>query len=399
MDMTRRQIGEGVFSVGAADPGRKLFDALVPLPDGTSYNSYLVRGSEKTALLDAVDPSKMDELFGNLGDVPELDYVVAHHAEQDHSGGLPALLERFPNARLVATARAKGMLMDLLPLAEDRILAVADGDRLSLGDKTLHFIHWPWVHWPETMVSYLPEDRLLFTCDLFGSHLATNDPHGLDEARITRAAKRYFAEIMMPFRAMIQKNMDKLNGLEIDMIAPSHGPVHDQPARIVAAYRAWVSDTPRNAVVLPFVSMHGSTRLMAQHLASALADRGVGVEMFDLEVADIGEMAAALIDAATLVIGAPTVLGGPHPSAAAAAYLVRALRPPLKFAAVIGSYGWGAKALEQLVETLSALKMEVLPAVVSRGTPKPVDLGALDDLAGTIAARHGDLGLLARPRG
>ncbi len=173
--MQARKVREGVYWLGAIDWNRRLFDALIPLPDGTSYNAYLVRGSEKTALLDTVDPSKQDQLFAQLAGVDRLDYLVAHHAEQDHSGAIPAVLEKYPEARLLCSPKAKSMLIDHLRLPEERIHTVEDGESLALGDKTLRFIHTPWVHWPETMVSYLPEERILFSCDFFGSHLATSD--------------------------------------------------------------------------------------------------------------------------------------------------------------------------------------------------------------------------------
>ncbi|MBM4467252.1 MAG: MBL fold metallo-hydrolase, partial [Chloroflexi bacterium] len=249
--MKTRKMREGIYWLGAVDWDRRLFDSLIPLPDGTSYNAYLIQGSEKTALLDTVDPPMTDVLMFQLESVPRIDYVVAHHAEQDHSGTIPQVLEKYPNARVVTTPRGKGMLMDHLLVPEGKFITVEDGETLSLGDRTLEFIHTPWVHWPETMVTYLPEERILFSCDFFGSHLATTDLYVTDEARVYEAAKRYYAEIMMPFRKIIQKNLEKIGGREIELIAPSHGPIYDRPAFIVDAYRDWVSEEPKNVVVLP----------------------------------------------------------------------------------------------------------------------------------------------------
>ncbi len=185
--------------MGAVDWDRRLFDSLMPLPDGTSYNAYLIQGSEKTALLDAVDPTMENVLLSQLESVENIDYLIAHHAEQDHSGAIPRVLEKYKNAKVVATKLGKKMLMDHLPIPEERFVTVGDGETLSLGDKTLEFIHTPWVHWPETMCTYLREEKILFTCDFFGSHLATSDLYVTDEARAYEAAKRYYAEIMMPF--------------------------------------------------------------------------------------------------------------------------------------------------------------------------------------------------------
>ena len=217
----KRLIRDNVFWLGAADWSRRLFDALIPLPDGTSYNAYLVRGKDKTALLDTVDPSKSDILMSQLSDVSRLDYLVAHHAEQDHSGTIPLVLAKYPEARVLATEKGKSMLVDHLHIPVERIDAVADGQTLPLGDKTLEFIHTPWVHWPETMCTYLAEDRILFSCDFFGSHYATTDLYVQDREAIYEAAKRYYAEIMMPFRAAIRKNLEKIASKQIDLIAPS----------------------------------------------------------------------------------------------------------------------------------------------------------------------------------
>jgi flavorubredoxin len=289
--------------VGAVDWDRRLFDSLIPLPDGTSYNSYLVQGSEKTTLIETVDPTMQSVLFENLAQlgIERLDYIVTNHAEQDHSGTLPIVLGRFPEAKVVCTPKCKPMLVDLALATEERIITVEDGETLSLGDKTLEFIHAPWVHWPETMLTYLPEAKILFSCDLFGSHLATTDV------------------IMMPFRTSIQKHLARLKNYAIDIIAPSHGPAHDRPQFIYEAYTDWAADMPKNIVVLPYVSMHGSTLKMVEHLVDALVRRGVKVELFDLSVADVGKLAEALVDAATIVIGVPTVHVGPHPNVAHAA--------------------------------------------------------------------------------
>ena len=178
--MNSREIRPGVFSVGAVDWDRRIFDELIPLPEGTSYNSYLVKGSTATALIDTVDPTKEVELLSHLDElkVDRIDYLIANHAEQDHSGVIPRILIRYPSAKVITTPRGKELLMLLLRIPEERIATVQDRETLSLGDRTLEFIHAPWVHWPETMLTYLREERVLFTCDLFGSHFATSDLRG-----------------------------------------------------------------------------------------------------------------------------------------------------------------------------------------------------------------------------
>ena len=393
--MKPREIKRGVYWVGAIDWDRRLFDALIPLPDGTSYNAYLIQGSQKTALIDTVDPTMKEVLIEHLNElkVKSIDYVVANHAEQDHSGTIPQVLEKYPQAKVLCTPKCKDMLTSLLMVPEEKFKTVADKETISLGDRTLEFIYAPWVHWPETMLTYLREDKILFPCDFFGSHLATTDLYVTDEGQVYEAAKRYYAEIMMPFRTHIEKNLEKIKDYEIDIIAPSHGPMHDKPEFIIKAYNSWVFDKPKNIVVLPYISMHGSTGQMVAYFVEALAERGVTVKQFDLTVTDIGKLATALVDAATVVIGTPTILIGPHPNVVYAAFLANALRPKARFVSIIGSYGWGGKTVEQLAAMIPNLKVEVLAPVLCKGLPREADFKALDNLAATIAQKHKEEGL------
>ena len=390
-----KELKPDVYFVGAIDWDRRLFDELIPLPEGTSYNSYLVKGSEKTVLLDSVDPLKTEVLIDNLVrlGVDKLDYIVAHHVEQDHSGAIPDILLLYPDAKVLANPKCRDMLVSHLHIEADQVITVEDGETVSLGDKTLQFIYTPWVHWPETMSTYLQEDRILFSCDFFGSHLATSSLFVPDEAEVYQCAKRYYAEIMMPFRRPIANNLKKLEDLDIDMIAPSHGPVYDRPALIIDAYKEWISDDVKNEVVLAYVSMHDSTRRMVDYFGDAIMERGIILKRFNLTDVDLGELAMSLVDAATVVIGSPTVLVGPHPKAAYAAMLTNVLRPKTRFATIIGSYGWAGKMAEQLTGMLGNLKVELLEPVVRKGLPTEEDYLALDDLAEKILAKHREIGI------
>jgi flavorubredoxin len=390
--MTKRRFKDGIDWVGAIDWDRRLFDSLIPTPDGTSYNAWLVRGTDKVALLDTVDETKSHELMAQIADEPRIDYVVSHHAEQDHSGTIPRILARYPEAEVLCTPRAVGMLGDLLEIPADRCRGVADNETLDLGGRTLRFMHMPWVHWPETMVSYLEEDRILFSCDLFGSHLATADLI-VSHDRILEPAKRYYAEIMMPFRAPIQKHLDRLAELDIDAIAPSHGPAHSDSLFIQSAYREWIGAKPADRVIVPFVSMHGSTARMVEALLAGLSARGISAEPFNLTVTDLGKLAIALVDAATIVLASPVFLNGPHPLVVSAAYLADALRPKALHAAFLGSGSWGGKIADSLQPFLSHLKVEVLGSVQAKGLPKQEDMAAIEALAETILTRHRALGL------
>jgi flavorubredoxin len=394
--MTIREIKKDIFTVGSIDWDRKLFDELIPLPDGTTYNSYLIKGSEKTALIDTVDPTKELELFDNLNrlGIKHIEYLISHHGEQDHSGSIPKVLEHYPMAKVVTNAKCKDFLIDLLLIPEDKFITIKDGETLSLGDRTLEFIFAPWVHWPETMLTYLREEKILFTCDLFGSHLASSDLYALDEPMVYESAKRYFAEIMMPFRNNIKKHLERLSKYEINVIAPSHGPAYNSPEFIINAYKDWVSDNVKNEVVIPYVSMHGSTRKMVDYFVDALMQRNIRVKPFNLTRTDLGELAKSLVDTATVVIGTPTVLVGPHPAAVYAAFLANALRPKTRFASVIGSYGWGGKMLETITGMLTNLKVELLQPVIIKGYPKKDDFEALNRLADDILKKHKELKLL-----
>jgi len=385
-----RQIKSNIYSVGVIDWDRRLFDELIPLPDGTSYNSYLIKGTEKIALIDTVDPTKQHELIENLKElrIDKIDYIVTNHAEQDHSGALPKILSIYKNARVVTNKKCKDMLINLLLIPENKFITVNDRVTISLGDKTLEFIYAPWVHWPETMLTYLKEDKILFSCDLFGSHFATSEIFVTDEAKVYESAKRYYAEIMMPFRRTIKKNLEKIKDLDIEIIATSHGPIYDKPEFIINAYKEWISDDVKNEVIIPYVSMHGSTKKMVDYLVNALMKRDINVKPFNLTVTDIGELAISLVDAATIVIASPTVLVGPHPSVVYATYLANALRPKTKFVSIIGSYGWGGKMVKKLSDMISNLKVEIIEPVVIKGFPKEDDFKELDRLVDDILRKH-----------
>ncbi len=380
--MAVRQLSKDVFSVGAIDWDRQIFDELIPLPDGTSYNAYLLRGRVKTVLIDAVDPAKQKELFLNLNelDISSLDFVVANHAEQDHSGAIPAVLERYPMAEVITNPKCKGFLMDLLHIPEEKFIEVHDGEELDLGGMTLKFIYTPWVHWPETMSTYLQEEKILFSCDFFGSHRAASNLYVEDECKVLQDAKRYYAEIMMPFRQQIKKNLEKLSLLAIDKIAPSHGPVYDRPSLIIDAYRDWVSDSVNKKVVIAYVSMHGSTQRIVDVLTSNLIKKGMTVVPVNLSVSDVGQFAMELVDAGALVFASPYVLAGMHPAVVYAAYLTNALRPKAKVVASVFSYGWGGRGAEQLRNMLSSLRAEFFEPVLIRGNMLDKDAGLLGDI-------------------
>ena len=395
--MATIKIKEDVFYVGANDWDRRLFDELIPLPEGTSYNSYLIKGSEKTALIDTVDPAKARILYEHLAalNVDRIDYVIPNHGEQDHSGMIPGILEKFPMAKVVTNVKCKDFLKDLLLIDDEKFVVINEGDTLSLGNRTLQFFMTPWVHWPETQVTYLKEHKILFSCDFFGSHLATSDIFVRNEYDVYQNAKRYFAEIMMPFRTQIKKNIEKVETLDIDMIAPSHGPIYNNPKFIIDAYKDWISDNVKKEVIIPYVSMHESTLEMVNYVVDSLIEKGMNVKPFNLSRTDIGELAMSLVDASTVILGSPMVLAGPHPLAANAAFLVNMLRPKTRFLGIMGSFGWGGKIVEHLktilTNMITNINIEVFEPVFIKGFPKKDDFSKLDKLVADIIEKNNSL--------
>jgi flavorubredoxin len=388
--MVPRKINDGTYTVGAIDWDRTLFDALIPLPHGTSYNSYLVNGSDKTALIDTVDPTKLDVLLSNLDSLKteKIDYIISNHAEQDHSGSIPALLQRYPMAKLVTNKKAQDMLLPLLDIPSEKIELIEDRQTLSLGSKTLQFIFAPWVHWPETMFTYLVEEKLLFSCDLFGAHLASSELYASQNENSLREAKRYYAEIMMPYGGRIVKHLETLKEFQIELIAPSHGLIYDNPAEILTAYQQWVSGDLKNEVVIIYVTMHGSTEKLVYRLTDELVNRDITVTPFNTVTADLGDIALSLVDAKTIIIASPAYLMGPHPNLAYVAYLINTLKPRTKHIGIMGSFGWGNKMVNQLTDMLNNLTVEYLPPLLVKGDPGPEEYEQLITLAENINQLH-----------
>ncbi|MHC1597469.1 MAG: FprA family A-type flavoprotein [Methermicoccaceae archaeon] len=380
------RLADGVHWVGVKDWNRRSFDALVPLPEGTSYNAYIVEGG-KRALIDTTNPGFEEVLARNVNAVcgfDAIDYVVMNHAEPDHAGAIAYVLERCERAKLIATEKGAKMASMMYGVPEDRMVVVHTGDTLELGTKTLRFIEAPWVHWPETMLTYLEEDKILFPCDFFGCHT----PRGMydDEVEdIISLAKRYFGEIMMPFRKMTKKALESVMGLDVRMIAPSHGPIYRNPSRILDAYARWTEGYTKEKVIVVYVSMWGSTERMVDVMVDTLLSRGVQVCVYNLATADIGDVACELVDSRGIVLGTPTVLGGMHPVAFYGAHLTRVLRPPIEYGVMLSSYGWGGGAVRQASDVLSHTSIDVLGIIEVNGPPSDSDLTRVKELGELLA--------------
>ena len=387
--MAIKEILADIYFIGTIDWDRRLFDELIPLPDGTSYNSYLIKNQKEGLLIDTVDPSKKKEFFQNIKEsqVEKISYIIAQHAEQDHAGCIRDVLNMFPGCKVITNRKCQELLIDELHLEEENFIEIKDKDTFVFGNKEFHFFFAPWVHWPETFLTYLPKQKILFTCDLFGSHLASSELWSSDNITYL-AAKRYYAEIMMPFRQNIQNYLQILKKITIAIIAPSHGPVYEHPDFILKNYQEWVSDSVRNEVVIPYVSMHGSTEAMVNYLVEQLISRGVRVTPYHLTNTDIGELAMALVETATIILASPTVLTGPHPQIVYAAYLCHILRPKARFVGIIGSFGWGSKMEHDILQIISNLKVDLLTSVISKSFPRAEDFRKLDKLVNQIILKH-----------
>jgi flavorubredoxin len=383
------ELVEGVFWVGVRDWDRRLFDALIPLPYGTTYNAYVVKGNKKTALIDTVNPGFEGQLKAKLdvlGGIEKLDYLIMNHAEPDHSGAIPFVLQENRRLKLVLTEKGAKMAKSLYHVPEDRMMIVKQDDQLELGGKTLKFIEAPFLHWPETMFTYLVEDKVLFSCDFFGAHSA-GGVFAEDVQDLLTFAKKYYGEIMMPFTKSAKQGMAKLEGLEISMIAPSHGPIYNDPEPIVLSYLDWTSGETKEKVTICYVTMWQSTKTLVDKMTETLLEEGIETKVYNLPVSDIANIAGDLVDSRAIVLGAPTVLNGLHPQGLYAASLVKVLRPPAKYAAVLSSFGWSGGAVKQALEILGPTKIEAVGAVDVNGRPTTDDLKKVEELAKTLAAK------------
>ncbi len=394
--MKFKTIKENILYAGMNDEDRLIFDELIPLDHGTSYNSYLVIGSDKTAVIDTMYPKFTQEYIKSFDEnnITKIDYIIANHGEQDHSGSIPALLEKFPQAIVVTNQVCAKNLQEMLLIPQEKIKIISNHEELSLGNKTLKFMISPGVHWPDTMFTYIKEDNIICTCDFLGAHYIFDNIFAPETEDLERSAKKYYAEIMMPFSFVCRKYLAQIEELNADMILPSHGPIHKNPKYILDLYKDWTSDKGKNLVLLPYVSMYDSTKEMIDYLSVKLKEKGIPSIKYDMVDGNLGDLAIALVDGNTIVLGTSMVLAGPHPAAFNTVYLASILRPKAKIASFIGSYGWGGDLFSKMTDLLSGLKLDIIEPILVKGKAKPDDYLKLNNMADTIYQKHKELGLI-----
>ncbi len=387
------KLDENVHEIGAKDPERRIFDSLVYMPHGTTYNSYFVEGEKYNAIIDCVDLEKVEILISNLKEasVNRIDYIILLHSEQDHSGSIHKIMELFPSAKVVCTAKVKELLAIHLHLSEERMIIMNEGGILDLGGMGLTFYSIPFAHWPDNTMAHLLPQNILFSSDLFGAHYSDEPEIKKLNDTQKRAARGYFSEIMMPFRKNISKYVAKVEQLNPSIIAPSHGGVWLNSIEILDCYKLWTSDEVKPFVTIPYVTMHDSTKIAVLHFSKIMNQRGIDVILHNLTqkpeslLIETGEMIYDLVDASAIIFAFCTVLGGPHPAIVYAAATSNAMMPKTKFLGMLCSYAWATKAPEVINALTSNFKSQRFEPIVFKGLPTKEDLAKIEICANEMA--------------
>ncbi len=332
---------------------------------GATYNSYLVR-DEKTALIDTAKVPFVDSLLANvaaLTNLDKIDYVVCNHGEPDHSGGLAAVMKALPNATLVCSRKGQQSLSLYHDTSAWNVQAVQTGDSISLGSRTLQFVETPMVHWPDSMFTYVPEEKLLFSMDAFGQHYASANRFD-DEVPmcvVMEEAKTYYANIVMPLGRQVAKVLDLAGTLDIEMVAPSHGIIwRSHLPTIVKAYSEWAVCKPARKVVVIYDTMWDSTGAMARAIHAGAAEEGVDARLISIRTSDLTRIATEMLDVAAVAFGSSTLNQNMLPMAAAVLTYIKGLKPVGKAGFAFGSYGWGKGSPEAINEVLGSMRWEIV---------------------------------------
>ena len=361
------KIADNVFWVGVVDWNVRDFHGYSTVY-GTSYNAYLVK-DEKVVLIDTVKFGFEDELLEKLEELTDkIDYLVVNHIEMDHAGAVKAVLEKYPEAKIITNARGKKGLKEAYGIERD-IEVVKTGDRLKIGKQELTFIEMPMVHWPDSMATYLAEQKILFPNDAFGMHYASSkiidsEFDGEELERVFFEAAKYYANIILPYSQQVRKVLGDLKKIDIEMICPSHGIIwKDNIEKIVRKYEEWSNGKAERKVVIAYDSMWGYTEKALKKIIEGIEEVSVPYRIYKLRASDYTEVMAEVMQSKGLIVGSPTLNREIFPSVAAFLTYMKGLKPFNKVAAAFGSYGWSGEAVEKIVGVFEELKFEVVGAI------------------------------------
>jgi flavorubredoxin len=384
------EIKSGIYWVGAIDWNIRNFHGY-STHKGTTYNAYLVIGT-KVALVDTVKApfyGEMLERINNIIPPQDLDYLVVNHVEMDHSGSLPLIREALPKVEILCSPRAEAELKEHYG-EEIPLKVVKTGDVLELGRKTLTFAEVPMVHWPDSMVTYVKEDKVLLPNDAFGQHIASSERFDADLGwdTIYPELAKYYANIVMPYGAQVIKALEALSGLEIDVIGPSHGIIWKQfLPQLLKTYERWAKGETEAKALIVYDTMWGSTEKMARAIYRGLTEEGIPTKMYRLTGSDMSDIIKEVLETRALLLGSPTLNTGVFPTVAGFSTYLKGLRPKGRIAAVFGSFGWGSKATQTLREDLTAGGMEVLEELQVKFVPLGEKLDTCEALGRKMARR------------
>ncbi|MDV4152606.1 FAD-dependent oxidoreductase [Clostridium sp. AL.422] len=385
--MKALELKKDIHWVGALDPNLRVFDIIMYTPYGTSYNSYVVKGSEKTAVFETVKVEFFDQYIERLKDldidINNIDYIVVDHTEPDHAGSVANLLEISPNAKVVGSAPAIKFLKEIVNRDFESIV-VGDGDTLGLGNKTLQFISAPFLHWPDSIYTYIPEDEVLITCDSFGAHYSSEavlNSNVENKENYMEALKYYFDCIFGPYKQYVLSAIKKIENLKIDMILPGHGPVLiENPMEIVEYYRTWSttkipSSAEKKIVTIPYVSAYGYTASLAKKIAEGIEAAGnIEVRLFNAIEHELNDIVTSIGESAGFLCGSPTIVGE---LLEPIRDILSKLNPVIhggKLAGAFGSYGWSGEAVPRMETRLKELNMKLYPSIKINFKPSDNEL-------------------------
>ena len=392
--MVKVTLKDGVNWVGVVDWNIRDFHGYITRR-GSSYNSYLI-SDEKTALVDTVKVAFCNELINHVSELTsmeKIDYIIVNHVEMDHSSSLPTIAKLAKNAKIVASARGKEELIKHYGADFEKVETVKSGDEIKLGKRTLRFLEAPMLHWPDSMFTYIVEDKILMPNDAFGQHLASSGRFDdeVDEHVLMEEAVTYYANILMPFAPLIVKKIQEVVDLKIpiDMIAPSHGIIwRKDPMKIVNAYLKWCSNESKQKVIIAFDTMWGSTDKMAKAIADGIISQGVEVKLFKFRATDNTDIVTEIVDAKAVLLGSPTINNGMFPSLGTFLTYITGLKPKGKLWGFFGSYGWGGGAVRGMIKTSKEAGFEVFePGVEAKWVPNAEELKKCFEFGQQIAQK------------